>query len=161
EILKKLQELFVHIITNNPEYLIFGAYSQIAKKMNNDLSMMEREKQPAERWQEVVLAFGHSLYPNARILREVIPRISYSCLSQIRIETEVAVPIVRRPNLGGLIASFRKIARLSNAHPKDQTFEDDFWDFGLYSTDNIAFGHFRVRWQRLNQYWNYTFTESS
>lgn len=159
------------LVDPRPEYFLFSCHSLIVQEVNRAF-FDTRAGQPElvsihHHCESLMGALGELLRLNAYSIREAIEALVE------HVKSDPQRP--SGPNLGRMIAGFRAkananiVTRRGGIAPAahEQTFDTDFIEMDLSGNvhqhaeaQRELDSHFKVRWNRSNQFWAYTFTES-
>lgn len=188
DIARSIDQQVLALVGEKPEYWLFSCHSLIIQQVNR--RAIREWGRIIEAWltsgdpplgqgevavimrccEKCIEAFACLLTRNAHTVKESVDRL----VAKMRDE----LGRLPRPSLGGMISAFESIeaahsvthdtptrARLRNGI---ETFENDFIELDLSGNEHIhrstsagrVDSHYKLRWYRSNQFWNYTFIES-
>jgi hypothetical protein len=121
-----IDRIFADLLTNNPEYLIFGCYSQISTLITNQLFETERLlRAHAKECADLVKCFQTLLQLHSFTIRAIVTNRLGDATRNLR---------DYHPNLGGMLANFKERAHVQQK-TDSQVFEDDYYDLDFVTND--------------------------
>jgi hypothetical protein len=161
EIAHDIDSIVLDILDRYPEYFLFGCYSQIILLTNNRLFESGRPylRPHVGECHQLIETLASMLRDQVRLIRACVAACIKSADNDERARSF--------PDMGGMITRFRR--RAVGRHPIDSykdddnaTFQSDFLDLDLSGVQGGGVHrYFRLKWARSNQFWTYTFLESS